>query len=368
MVESPKPDDRPQGIRLVSNFRQRNAPPGSMSPTSLKAGPFSREAPMASIRRRTDSTSTRSWCPSRTTALIVAVVLGAFALGLYISGLIHLIIDVGQIAQPGSNRTGTLFSSSHPSSPDDIAKAVKVVEDEWRKKYNDLLTKLNNAKDELHGGHEVRKDDKVVKVEGSADAPPDSSQNAAEKEDHKESSKKKQQMKDMLKQSELSGSNGKKDEKKDDPSEDQRTPISRFSILPSSSIWCEGNTLASRTCKFRNLCYNPEKERWFVLKTRSSTFENVPDQHQRTGLLEAGTVAGHPWVRFYVDEVSPFSSGLLNLNVRYETDLHFMTKRLHPHNIMHNLHDDTIPLFHWIKHFIGKGDYEYRMPFSLNMH
>ncbi|KAI8854645.1 hypothetical protein BC829DRAFT_412779 [Chytridium lagenaria] len=309
--ESPRLDDRPQGIRVVSNFRQRTGT-GSMSPTSLKPGPFSREAPLASIRRRTDS-SQRSFCPSRTKILIFAVVLGAFALGLYVSGLIHLIIDVGQIAKTGSNHS----VHAPQASQDEIARAVKLVEDDWRHKYK--------CKDELHANHEVKKNPQdardIEKVNAVTSREDDGNQNQ-----HQESSKKKQS-EQMLKQSELSGTSGKK-EQDDEPDEERKTPIQVFPTLPSSSIWCEGNSIQTR-----NLCYNPEKQRWFVLKTSSSTFENVPVNHQRTGLLEAGTVAGHPWVRFHLDEVSPFNSVVQNLN-----------------------------------HFVGKGDYDFRMPFSLNTH
>ncbi|KAJ3105309.1 Protein O-linked-mannose beta-1,4-N-acetylglucosaminyltransferase 2 [Phlyctochytrium planicorne] len=372
--------NKPPSLRMVSNFRQRGQPSGGMSPTTPTS--LKRETPLASIRRRTDSNTPRSCCPSRGTIMVGALVLGAFALGLYISGLAHLIIDVGQIAKPGLK--DSLHGHSTPTAaPEEIAKAVKVVEDEWRKKYNALLIKLGNnaTKEDLNSNYEVKSAEEAVpeqepKVNEETHDSPDSFNPG------KEESSKNKQMEDMIKQSEKSGSAGKKDEN-DDYFNDEQLPVSVFPILPSSSVWCSGSTVSTRslfrklskslnrfprTCKFRNLCYNPQRSRWFVLKAQSSVFEGMPEKHMRTGLLEAGTVAGHPWVRFYVDEVSPFSKAVQNLNVRYEKDLHFMAKRLHPHNIMHNLHDDVVPLFHLIKHYVGKGEFEYRMPFSLDTH
>jgi hypothetical protein len=89
------------------------------------------------------------------------------------------------------------------------------------------------------------------------------------------------------------------DKNKDYP----KTPIKIFGTLPESSVWCHGNTRQERICKFRNLCYNPVKEDWFILKTSRSVLQNVPTDFNRyrNVLLETSSVTNHSvffWVRF----------------------------------------------------------------------
>jgi hypothetical protein len=115
-----------------------------------------------------------------------------------------------------------------------------------------------------------------------------------------------------------------------------------FDFLPSSSIWCQGSTLNTRICKFRNLCYNPRVKRWFIVKTNSTVYYGMPENHFSDPVIEVGSVENHPWTAWSFDAVSPYLPQLQNIVVRYETDLTIMFKRLHPLNIMHNLHDDVI--------------------------
>jgi protein O-mannose beta-1,4-N-acetylglucosaminyltransferase len=95
---------------------------------------------------------------------------------------------------------------------------------------------------------------------------------------------------------------------------------------------------------------------------------NVPQFKEQDGLVDSGTIENHNYFYWSYVEASPFDPALRNLPMRYETDLYFMVKRLHAHNIMHNLHDDVIGLFHLLKQYVGKGSYEYEMPFSLDAH
>ena len=117
--------------------------------------------------------------------------------------------------------------------------------------------------------------------------------------------------------------------------------LRKFDFLPSSSIWCQGSTLNTRICKFRNLCYNPRVKRWFILKTNSTVYYGMPENHFSDPVIEVGSVENHPWTAWSFDAVSPYLPQLQNILVRYETDLTVMFKRLHPLNIMHNLHDDV---------------------------
>ncbi|KND03274.1 uncharacterized protein SPPG_02325 [Spizellomyces punctatus DAOM BR117] len=141
-----------------------------------------------------------------------------------------------------------------------------------------------------------------------------------------------------------------------------------FPTLPSSSVWCYGEDRASRICRFRNLCYLPSEKQWFITQTNRTIQSNVPLHRFADGLLELSTVEGHTLFRFNFVEVSPYNPRFRNLPVRYEEKLHFMFSRLHPNNIMHNLHDDVLGMYFVLKEFVGRGSQRLGMPFSLDTH
>ncbi|KAJ3055011.1 Protein O-linked-mannose beta-1,4-N-acetylglucosaminyltransferase 2 [Rhizophlyctis rosea] len=146
------------------------------------------------------------------------------------------------------------------------------------------------------------------------------------------------------------------------------TPITIFKTLPSSDVWCYGEDKLHRVCRFRNLCFSPKHDEYFILQTNRTLQNNVPLHRFSRGLLELGTVAGHPFFAWNFAEVSPFNPEFQNIPVRYEETLHFILKRLHPRNIMHNLHDDVLGMYFMLKEFVGKGSNSQSMPFSLDTH
>lgn len=145
------------------------------------------------------------------------------------------------------------------------------------------------------------------------------------------------------------------------------TPIKIFPILPESSVWCEGSKRQDRICRFRNLCYEPKKNVWFILKTKRTVQENVPlENRYENALLETSSVTNHSIFYWDYIEVNPYLPSMKNIKVRYEESLHFLFRRLHPRNIMHNLHDDVLNAFFLIKEHVGGGSFENNEPFSLN--
>ncbi|KAI8902033.1 hypothetical protein BC833DRAFT_617013 [Globomyces pollinis-pini] len=129
------------------------------------------------------------------------------------------------------------------------------------------------------------------------------------------------------------------------------TLITPMEILPDSSVWCHGTTSSNRF--------------------KRTVQVNVPMENRyQENLLELSSIDNHPYFAWNYVEVSPFQQELMNIPVRYEKTTHFMFKRLHPYNIMHNLHDDVLNLFHLIKEYNGKPSEPGRMelPFSLFAH
>ncbi|KAJ3189825.1 Protein O-linked-mannose beta-1,4-N-acetylglucosaminyltransferase 2 [Gaertneriomyces sp. JEL0708] len=149
---------------------------------------------------------------------------------------------------------------------------------------------------------------------------------------------------------------------------EDNTPVNVMPILPSSSVWCSGDTRATRVCRFRNICYHPTEQEWFIAQTNRTIQSNVPLHRFHTGLLELSTVQGHPKFFFNFIEVDPFRPEFQNMKVRYEETMHFALARLHPRNIMHNLHDDVLGMYYMLKEYIGKGSPTLNMPFSLDTH
>eukprot|EP00842_Homolaphlyctis_polyrhiza_P006089 jgi/Hompol1/6481/HPOL_005013-RA len=146
------------------------------------------------------------------------------------------------------------------------------------------------------------------------------------------------------------------------------SPVFVVNTLPTSSVWCHGTERDNRVCRFRNLCYHPEYDHWFILKTNRSVLHNVPADRRPDALLDSGSISDHPFFYWNFVEASPFAPAMQNLPVRFEEMPHFMFKRLHPRNIMHNLHDDVIGMYYILKEYIGQSDAKHSMPFPLDGH
>ncbi|KAJ3316060.1 Protein O-linked-mannose beta-1,4-N-acetylglucosaminyltransferase 2 [Boothiomyces sp. JEL0838] len=141
---------------------------------------------------------------------------------------------------------------------------------------------------------------------------------------------------------------------------EEDTIVQVMHTLPESSVYCTGSNFNNRYCRIRNLCYHPKQKDWFIVRTNRSIFENLPADSDRykKPLLELSSIDDHPYFEWDYTEVSPFDENLRNVTVRYTSSTHFMFKRLHPLNIMHNLHDDVIT----------RLDHNTDLPFNLNDH
>ncbi|KAJ3333387.1 Protein O-linked-mannose beta-1,4-N-acetylglucosaminyltransferase 2 [Blyttiomyces sp. JEL0837] len=231
---------------------------------------------------------------------------------------------------------------------------------DWKKKYEELVgsTDQNTGNQQQHLVTATRApapDKSAVPIAGPKveDGGP-------------EVSGKNRQMEDMMLQSSHSSNNQTKGAGGPDVFGSEPTVIFYRDVLPSSSVWCKGDQPAGRVCRFRNLCYHPKEDRFFIVKTNSTVIEGLPEHFDM--VLESGTVNRHPWTRWTFDQVSPWSEAFQHIPVRYETEFTVLFKRFHPLNIMHNLHDDVIILYHHLKEYVGGGDESLSMPFSIFDH
>ncbi|KAJ3116938.1 hypothetical protein HDU96_008338 [Phlyctochytrium bullatum] len=104
-----------------------------------------------------------------------------------------------------------------------------------------LLAKMDKPKEELQAHHEIVKEAKdSVDDEKTPVEQPQGEQDAKKENDQK------RQMEAMLKQSERSGTDGKKELSQKDYFDDTPPPATFFSILPASSVWCDGDSVETR--------------------------------------------------------------------------------------------------------------------------
>lgn len=134
--------------------------------------------------------------------------------------------------------------------------------------------------------------------------------------------------------------------------------------LPSMSVWCTGDNLNNRICRFNNICYDPKKEFWFGIKSSRSIYDNLPKDRFSNPFLSLSTVLDHNVFHWNFNEFYPYDPKYHDLNVRYEKDRFILFSRLHPNNVMHNLHDDILGLYHLLKEFPNGSGRSSKYPFS----
>ncbi|KAJ1558769.1 Protein O-linked-mannose beta-1,4-N-acetylglucosaminyltransferase 2 [Nowakowskiella sp. JEL0078] len=81
-------------------------------------------------------------------------------------------------------------------------------------------------------------------------------------------------------------------------------------------------------------------------------------------MMEDTTVSGNHYFEFR--DIDPYSTRFRNITVRYEEETHFIIWRWEPGNIMHFLHDDVIPLYHFMKEQVGHTSKSLSEPFSFD--
>ncbi|KAJ3030535.1 UNVERIFIED_CONTAM: Protein O-linked-mannose beta-1,4-N-acetylglucosaminyltransferase 2 [Siphonaria sp. JEL0065] len=237
-------------------------------------------------------------------------------------------------------------------------------EDSWRQKYEVLLKSVSDA--------EKSKTQSTPVADGAVDGTAAKDEKTPQKEanDAKLDKEKMEQTNKLLRSK---NSTDHKVSKEEIPVFGKTPEIVTMEVLPASSVWCEGNTLATRVCKFRNICFN-KKINWFIVRNEASFLKGVPSMEDmnkdvRPGLVEISTIEDHPYTTWGYDEVSQFAPDFLNRKVRYHTDFTILFKRFHASNIMHSLHDDVLPLFHHIREVIGGFMQEYpHFEFDLRNH
>jgi protein O-mannose beta-1,4-N-acetylglucosaminyltransferase len=120
--------------------------------------------------------------------------------------------------------------------------------------------------------------------------------------------------------------------------------------------------LTSRVCKFRNLCYHPKIEEYFIIKDNTSTFHGLASSGA-SPTLSLVAIQNHSSFNWAYSEISASNPEFQNIKVRFEALPHFLLSRLIVDNVMHTLHDNAIGLFQLFKRVsVVSGD----DPFSMD--
>ncbi|KAJ3141446.1 Protein O-linked-mannose beta-1,4-N-acetylglucosaminyltransferase 2 [Physocladia obscura] len=243
---------------------------------------------------------------------------------------------------------------------------------DWQKKYEDIVASISDAaydkQRELADKNKSNNRDSTKTSHEKSNSAAENERDQAKKDFliAQQDMEKDRQMEELMKNAHKESSDNK-------PVAQSLPDIVVFESLPASSVWCSGNSLATRVCRFRNICYS-EKTDWFIVLNNASIVVGVPSLEEmakdvRVGVVEISTIEDHPYTAWMFEQVSQFAPEFQNRKVRYHKDPTVLFKRFHANNIMHSLHDDVIPLYHHIlEHFGGSMDsFEY-MDFDLQNH
>lgn len=123
-----------------------------------------------------------------------------------------------------------------------------------------------------------------------------------------------------------------------------------MTVLPTSSVYCDGEDLLNRACVIQNLCYFPKQDAFIVIRDGRSVIDGVPEKRSKL-LYLTSIYGGHTSFEWDFTEISPYDERFHDLKVRYEEKTTLITSRFHPGNIMHSLHDDAMSYFWLFKKF-----------------
>lgn len=129
---------------------------------------------------------------------------------------------------------------------------------------------------------------------------------------------------------------------------------------PISTVTCTGTNTTDRVCKFKNLCFDFQRDAFFIFKDTTSLEVNVPTN--RSYLTDTTSIDGHNKFFFDYNEVHPHH--FKGQRVLMVDKLTFMVSRFHALNIMHTMHDDFFGLYALHRMFAPGDETDDRFSFT----
>ena len=115
-----------------------------------------------------------------------------------------------------------------------------------------------------------------------------------------------------------------------------------------TSAWCREESRETRLCHFHNLCYLPDGGHFVFVSGSGSVSSGVP-AGGRFPLLRLSSVANHSAYDFGYDTLPAAAASHVLRGARLLMTPAVVFARFHPHNLMHVIHDDLLPLHHTLR-------------------
>jgi protein O-mannose beta-1,4-N-acetylglucosaminyltransferase len=113
-----------------------------------------------------------------------------------------------------------------------------------------------------------------------------------------------------------------------------------------SQLHCIGDSIDSRRCVFKNLCFYPKKGKFLFIHGIETEFYGIGSKDRS---IYASTVLNHSGNLFEFLDVFPEFFVENSEKFEYFSENFLLIRRFLPSNIMHAFHDDLIPLYLTLK-------------------
>lgn len=135
-----------------------------------------------------------------------------------------------------------------------------------------------------------------------------------------------------------------------------------------SSVWCTSSDISGLRCKFKNLCFLPEKKIYLFISSSSSILYGVESIFDMVHNLFSSSVNHHN--AFQIPFAVVNTSTLFNKPINYVERDSILLSRFKPDNLQHIFHDDLLPLYFTLQELspnsvsiiidnLGKLEYDY---------
>ena len=153
------------------------------------------------------------------------------------------------------------------------------------------------------------------------------------------------------------GSDGDDDEASKRQQNEAASSLSPNDVVArGSSVFCQGDSARTRSCRFKNLCYWPSNDEFLFFHGPETAIDGLPTQRFDPAFLDLSSVSDHNTQHF---EYTDLPASTLRPRPRtkekefeesfrvgaYERGRHVVFNRFNPGNFMHVLHDDLLPIY-----------------------
>lgn len=128
--------------------------------------------------------------------------------------------------------------------------------------------------------------------------------------------------------------------------ENENKPDPLTVLRNGSSLWCRGERLNRRLCRFRSLCVLPSKQEFVFLHGPDTVVSGLEVTEDKRAVVDLSSVENHNALQMLPTDVLASKVGELHPSIVMVDEPTLLLYRFKPDNLMHVVHDDLLPLFH----------------------